>query len=495
MDTSYLADDNDSEITLYVRQLMTALGPLLGVFMAGLSSGYSAVLLPQLHSPRSTDNRNTTSFINDGEKIRVSTIDEESWIASSVVLPMAPGCWLSGYMMESLGRKRSTVILLPMYLIAWLTISLANNVTCLIIGRLISGFCAGLMGPLIPVYISETSDPVLRGVLLSLISMTLSTGILTVHAVGTWLDWRTTAYISVAFAVISCLTCIGARESPTWLVNKGLRDSAIDSWVYLRGWRSLGEYEALENSKKAGRKSVKRSVYSKLGDTLSSRYFLLPLAVLLVFFFTAQFSGFNVVVFYSVDMLKEVTGPENGYIGTLIMDVIRLITSIVVCFLIQYWGRRTLTLLSGYGTAFALFLLSFSLFFDIGRPWFTGVLLMLYTVFLTLGLAPLPWILCGELFPRKFRGLGSGLTSGFAFTCFFVVVKIAPWMFESLEPYGTFMVYGVVSLLGTSFLYFALPETKDKTLQDIERCFDRKSGNNPENGNTEIPMIVRKVNG
>ncbi|XP_031846132.2 facilitated trehalose transporter Tret1-2 homolog [Nomia melanderi] len=464
----------EPELRLHIRQLMTALCPLLGVFVAGLSSGYSAVLLPQLNSPTSRHNRTSTNFTSDSD-ITVSSIDEESWIASSTILLMTPGCWLSGFLMEKLGRKRSTSVLFPVSLIGWLTIGLSNNIACLLIGRLISGLSAGAFGPVTTVYISETSDPVLRGFLLGLITLTLSAGIFVVHFVGVWLHWRTTAHICTAFVFISWLTCFMSRESPTWLISKGSTDQALQSWVYLRGWGTLSEYQALQNSKNSRRTPAKRSVYSKLKRTLSSRRFLWPLGVLTVFFFTSQFSGFNVVVFYSVDMLMEVTGPEYAYLGTMIIDVIRLITCSVGCYLIRICNRRTLTLLSGCGTASSLFLLSLSLYLNICRPWWPGFLLVLYIVFLTIGLAPLPWILCGELFPRKFRGPGSGITSGLAFAFFFVVVKIAPAMFVALQPHGTFAIYGVITVLGTGFLYLTLPETKDKTLQEVESAFDRKS--------------------
>nr|XP_033335174.1 facilitated trehalose transporter Tret1-2 homolog [Megalopta genalis] len=470
---NFFGRSEDSDLRLRLRQLLTALGPLLGVFMAGLSSGYSAVLLPELHAPTTIINGSAANLTDDD--IVVSSVDEESWIASSVLLPMAPGCWMSGFLIEKLGRKRSTLAIFPVFMAGWLTIGLAYNVACIIIGRVICGFCAGLFGPLAPVYISETSDPVLRGVLLSLISVTLSVGILVVHAVCIWLHWRMTAYICVAFAAIGLLTALASRESPTWLINKGRTDEALESWVRLRGWRSLSEYQALENSKTARRKSAERSVCSRVKETATSRYFLWPLSILCVFFFAAQFSGYNVVIFYSVVMLMEVTGPDYAYVGTLVIDVARLIVSVLTCYLIKRCNRRTLTHVSGCGTSFFLFLLSLCLYHDVGRPWWPCVLLVIYIVFMTIGLTPLPWILCGELFPRKFRGLGSGLTSGFAFIFSFTVVKIVPAMFLALETHGTFAIYGILTLLGTGFLYCTLPETKDKTLLEVERAFDRKS--------------------
>ncbi|XP_043260263.1 facilitated trehalose transporter Tret1-like [Colletes gigas] len=475
---------DDSELKLRGRQLLTALGPLLGVFLVGLSSGYSAVLLPQLKSSGSSNERNSSS--ENASTIMAPSTEEVSWIAASAVLPTAPGCWLAGLMIEKLGRKKSTMLAYPLFLVGWAMIGFAPGIACLLVGRMMCGLCCGTLGAVAPVYIGETSSPGLRGILLNMIILTLSFGILAVHALGTWLHWRTTAYVCIAFAVVSSLICIASTESPIWLINKGRTDQARAAWLYLRGWKSLDEYRALENSKIQGRRLEKRSMCSKLRKTLTSRYFLWPLGLLCLFFFTAQFSGYNVVIYYSVDLLMEVTAPENAHVGTLVLDVVRLVTSIVTCYLMKKRDRRTMSLVSGFGSAAAMFLLSLSRFLRVGTPWFPVISLLLYVVFSTMGLLPLPWMLTGELFPRKFKGLGAGLASGFAFICNFAVVKIAPGMFASLQQQGTFAIYGVVALLGTCILYLTLPETKDKTLQEIERSFDKKTKDNLTNSNTRV---------
>ncbi|XP_053979019.1 facilitated trehalose transporter Tret1-like [Hylaeus volcanicus] len=452
-----------SDLRLRVRQLLTALSPLLGIFLVGLASGYSAVLLPQL------------KVSTDDEDFERPTVNEQSWIASSPIPSMAPGCWLSGVMLEKIGRRKSTALAYPLFFIGWTTIGFAPDIASLLVGRIITGFCSGIMGAVTPIYIGETSDPDLRGMLLNMVILTLSFGILAVHALGTWLYWRTTAYICAGFAAISSLICIAAKESPTWLINKGRTDQARESWIYLRGWKSLDEYQALENSRTRGRKTVKRSFYVKLRTTFTSRFFLWPLGLMCLFFFTAQFSGYNVVVYYSVELLMEVTGPENAHVGTLVVDVIRLVTSAITCYLIKKRSRRTMTFVSGFGSAIALFLLSLSIYFEFGKPWCSCVALLLYIVFSTMGLLPLPWILTGELFPRKLKGLGSGIATGFSFMSTFAVVKIAPGMILSLQQYGTFAIYGLVALVGTCILYLTLPETKDKTLQEIEMFMARKT--------------------
>ncbi|XP_012521444.1 facilitated trehalose transporter Tret1-like [Monomorium pharaonis] len=464
---------SDTKIKLYLRQLLTTLGLLIGISVSGMSNGYSAILLPQLKAISINGSESV-----DEDYFGTLSIDQESWIAAGSVLPIAPGCWTGGFIVEKLGRKTSLLVLFPVYLVSWLIIGFANSVKVLIAGRLLCGYCVGVLAPIYPIYVSETSDPLLRGVLLGALTFTLSFGILACHAMGTWLHWRTTAYICGVFPVISWIVCIYSQESPLWLLGKGKIEEARRSWIFLRGEESLEEFSLLESARLAemsGKKTGKRSLLLSLRKTWSSRYFLKPFIIVCLYFFIMQFSGTNVMSFYCVEMLADVSDPAYAYLITLIIDAIRIIFAIIGCVLLKTCRGRTLTFVSGFGTAITLLSFSACLTFDIGRPWIPVILLVAYVGLLSLGLITLPWMLCGEVFSRKHRGLGSGLTSGFNFICFFVVIKTMPLMVEFIKSEGTFAVYGFVTLIGTSVLYFVLPETKNKTLQEIQMYFGQKS--------------------
>ncbi|XP_046434920.1 facilitated trehalose transporter Tret1-2 homolog [Neodiprion fabricii] len=473
-----------------LRQTMTALGPILSTMAAGMTSGYSAVLLPQLTLNNSTDynatSKSPTDYLNM-KQLTVEGTEEVSWIAASAALSMAPGCWISGAMMEKFGRRTSLLLFSPVFFIGWLIVGLAPSLVWLLVGRVVIGFCTGIMGPLSPVFIAETSEPRLRGILLSGISLAIAVGILVSHIFGTWLHWRLSAIMCGVFPIFSLLLCLVAPESPTWLVKRGEHVKARKTWQYLRGDNYEHEFEALTygsaNNPEVNEAAngLDASMESKpLQDhaptrgwknDVISRSFLMPLFILNVFFFTSQFSGINAVAFYSVNMLAEVSGPENAYTATLVLDSIRLAFGAIACWLTKNYPRRSMTIISGLGSALSLLLLSGSLFTDLGKPWLPICCLFAYTCTSSIGLVPLPWLLCGELFGASVRGLGSGISSGFAFMCFFVVVKNAPSMMDILGPSWTFCFYGIIALSGTIFLIAFLPETKDKTLQEIEDRF------------------------
>ncbi|XP_071573020.1 facilitated trehalose transporter Tret1-2 homolog [Temnothorax nylanderi] len=483
----------DTKVKLRLRQSFTALGPLLGVCVTGMSSGYSAILLPQLKTISTNDSESLSSESASADHFGVLSTDQESWIAAAVTLLVAPGCWTGGFVAEKLGRKTSVILLFPVYFISWLIIAFANSIDVLIAGRLLSGYCAGVLAPIFSIYVSETTDPQLRGVLLGAVSLTLSAGILACHAMGTWLHWRTTAYISGVLPVICWILSVYSQESPLWLLGKGKIENARRSWIYLRGEESLEEFSLLETDRLAeisAKRIEKRSLLRSFRKTWSSRSFLMPFSIVCLYFFIMQFSGTNVMTFYCVEMLTDVSGPAYAYLITLIVDVIRLIFAVLVFVFLKICRRRTVMLISGFGAAITMLSLSACLTFDIGRPWSPMILLITYVGLLSMGLFFLPWMYCGELFSRKHRGFGSGLASSFNFACLFVVIKTMPLMMEFVKPEGTFAVYGTVALVGTSVLYFVLPETKNKTLQEIQMSFG-KEFHAPQAQSADVPLRER----
>ncbi|XP_072744985.1 trehalose transporter 1-like protein [Anoplolepis gracilipes] len=480
---------SDKKIKLYLKQLLSALPSLIGLIAAGTSNGYSAILLPQLKTISSNDSESLSESA-DVNHFGTLTIDQESWIAAASILPVAPGCWTGGFVAERFGRRTSLMLLYPIFCIGWLSMGFANSVHTLIAGRLLTGYCIGIHASIFPIYVSETSDPLLRGVLLGAVGLNLSIGILACHAMGTWLNWRTTAYICAVLPIISWIACIFSRESPMWLLGKGKIEEAKRSWIFLRGERSLEEFSLLETTRLveiSEKRTRKRSMLRSFVKPWSSRYFLKPFGIACLYFFVMQFAGANVMNFYCVEMLADISGRTHAYLITLVIDAIRLIFGITMCVLLKTCRRRIMTFVSGFGVAVTLLSLSACLTFNIGRPWIPVILLVTYVALLPLGLTPIPWLLCGELFPRKFRGLGSGLASGFNFMCFFVVIKTMPAMIELIKPNGTFAIYGFVALIGTSVLYFVLPETRNKTLQEIQIFFNKKS-HKSQIQNVEIPF-------
>ncbi|XP_026465694.1 facilitated trehalose transporter Tret1-2 homolog [Ctenocephalides felis] len=347
---------------------------------------------------------------------------------------------------------------------------MSSSIAPLLIGRFLTGLCVGLLGPPCSVYIGETSGPRYRGFLLAAVSLAIALGILLAHIMGTFLHWRLTAAICSAFPFVCYLMMSIAPESPSWLVSHGYPLQAERSFRWLRGCddESLLELQTLLQTH-----SVKSNTNKWQHAKKAS--FLKPLIIICIFFLTCQFSGVNAVAFYSVTIIRDALGPSiNEYLAMGIVDVVRVVMSVVACILLRRFGRRPLAVISGIGTSFSLLVLAAYLYLtrnNGGAAWIPMLSLISYICFISVGIVPLPWAMTGEVFPTALRGLGSGIASALAFLAFFVVVKTGPAMFLNIGQDGTFLTYGTIALLGTIVLYFFLPETKDKTLQEIEDYF------------------------
>lgn len=394
-------------------------------------------------------------------------------------LPMAIGCIAGGILMEKFGRKLAHLILSVPFIIGWILISIADTLTFLLIGRFITGFCVGLIGPVSAVYIGETCDPKYRGILLGGISFAVSLGILIVHLCGTFLHWQQTATICSFFPLLCFVIIVLVPESPSWLLSKGDVEKAKEAFIWLRGNgpEAADELQDLVDKQARVKMEANANSWKNVHEQVTKMSFLRPLLVILVFFFVMQFSGVNIVIFYSVAIMKESLGNGglNEYTATIIIDLVRVFMSILACVLLRQVGRRPLAIFSASGTALSLgglslyhYLVHTDEFGHVALSWLPLVLLVAYTSFISIGVMPLPWCMTGELFPLSVRGLGSGISAAFNFMVFFVVIKTGPSLFLAMGTEGAYLVYGTVALAGAVFLYLSLPETKNRTLQQIE---------------------------
>ncbi|CAH0403610.1 unnamed protein product [Chilo suppressalis] len=450
------------------RQSIAASASILLTFTAGLTSGYSAILFPQLELPGSP------ILMNESTK---------SWIAAMAALPMAPGCLISGWMMEKFGRKTSHYIICAPFLLGWILIGCANNLGLMLLGRFFTGLCVGLLGPLGPVYIGESSEPKYRGFFLAAISLAIAIGILVAHLIGTFMTWQWTATICCLFPILSIVLLTLIPESPTWLIAKGEVEEGIKAYYWLRGYsdEAKAELKGIIEKQKAANSEPVLSLKEKIVN-LKNPELLKPLFIMILYFITCQFSGVNAVAFYSIEIVEKAVG--NGfdrYLAMIIIDLVRVVMSVVACVICKMYGRRPLTFISGTWTAISMVGLSMFLYFKPeNMSWLPLTCLMCYICAISIGLVPIPWIMCGEVFPTRVRGIGSGISSATTFLSFFVVVKTAPGMMTYFGEMMTFLFYGIIALAGTGILFFVLPETKGKSLQEIEERFKNGKASGPK---------------
>nr|XP_021201849.1 facilitated trehalose transporter Tret1-2 homolog [Bombyx mori] len=447
------------------KQSLAASAPILLGFAAGSTFGFSAILLPQLRE--------------QGGPIPA---DEEtaSWIASIATLPVAPACLISGWIFERFGRRPALFITCAPFLLGWALIIKANNLTLMLCGRFFTGMCTGLIGPLASVYIGETTEPKYRGLFLAAISLAMASGMFFSHIIGTFISWQWTAVICALLPILSLVLLVFVPESPTWLISRGHIEEGAKVFYWLRGYsdEAKDELKDIIDRKLANDDAPVETWKDKI------RYykcpeFIKPLVIMIFFFSMSQFAGANAVAFYSVEIIKKALGKDiDQYMAMLLIDFLRLLASVAACIICKQYGRRPVCFVSGGLTTISMAGLSIFLYL---RPenmaWIPLSCFMLYICAISIGLVPLPWMMCGEIFPTKVRGLGSGVSSAVGLVSVFVVVKTAPGMMSHLGQVFTFSFYGAIAFIGSIILFFVLPETKGRSLQEIEDKFKNQKSN------------------
>ncbi|XP_011297405.1 facilitated trehalose transporter Tret1-like isoform X2 [Fopius arisanus] len=483
-----------------LRQVSAAFVAQLGTVNTGMTFGFSAIALPQLNATAEAivdssvvlndtqGNYFNCSIINEtlyncstySSSIRIDE-SQGSWIASMSSIGTPIGCLLTGYLMDLLGRKRSLIITEVPAFLGWLLIAFATNVEAIYAGRFFVGLGSGMVGAPARVYTSEVTQPHLRGMLIALASVGVSTGVLIEYALGSILHWKVVAGISSLIPLAALILMFAFPETPSYLISRSKPEEARRALRQFRGskYDLDREMETLVNFSK--KNNLKRLTgFREIFQALTKPNALKPFAILVIYFLIYQWSGTNAVTFYAVEIFKASGTSINGYLATVILGVARLLSTVAACILCRRCGRRPLTLISSVGCGLSMlgmggyeWLREYWVHNDVTPTWtWIPVFCMFsYTVACTLGFLVVPWVMIGEVYPVQVRGIIGGITTMTAHSFIFMVVYSFRVLKDSLTEHGTYLLFGSISFFGSIYFYVCLPETKNKSLQEIEDYF------------------------
>ncbi|KAL6423399.1 hypothetical protein ACFW04_010178 [Cataglyphis niger] len=446
---------------------------LLLVTGGGMPIGYSAVLLPQLSESNSTLNVNR---------------DVGSWIASVHSLATPIGSLLSGPLLDTIGRRGSLQLSAIPLCVGWLIIASSKSIITILIGRVVCGLSVGLMAVPAQVLVGEMAYPSLRGFLLISSFASYCLGILVVYALGASFDWDIVAFCGIVPPIMAFIALCLVPESPAWLVRRNRNEEAKKALLWLRG----GDIEQMNAeialltagmrtnlTEPAENISLKKRI-SMVMSIIRDPGVLKPLIIIHIFNILQLSSGTYIIVFYAVDMMKDIGGGYvDNYLAAVVTAIIRFIFSIVSCIALLKMGRRSLGIISALGTSLASFTLAGYMIAQKEESsvntYVLAVCLLFYVAANTVGLLTLPGLMTGELMPLRARGIGGGCIFFVFNLLLFFITKCFPWVNAAVGVTGVFVIFGVSALLEAIFIYLALPETKDRTLQEIENYFQQRN--------------------
>lgn len=422
--------------------------------------GYSAPALASMAS--------TTSSIH-------MTPSEETWFGSVLAVGALVGSLVTGYLIERFGRVRTIQYSSVGFISGCLCMAMCGaSLPCLFLGRIVTGFCCGLVSLSVPVFVFEISPPQVRGLLGSGVQLATTLGVLLVFVGGKWLDWLSLALLCTVCPALMAIAMAFVVESPRWLVAVGERDRAVAALQFLYGPAFGAEAECV-----AIETSLLKQSSASMGDLLK-RSFSVPLLYTLLLMFFQQFCGINVVTFYSVAIFESADSGIPAADCTIFLGIVQVVASLVASLLMDRAGRRLLMFVSSVVVAFSLIVLGTFYYFkelDDGsfRQRYRYVPLASLTVYIAafcLGVGPVPWVVMGEILSPRARGLSTGISTAFSFFCEFIITKEFQDLVNLFNFSGLFWIFAGVTLVQMLFVYACIPETKGKSLEDITQIFE-----------------------
>ncbi|CAG7718425.1 unnamed protein product [Allacma fusca] len=413
------------------------------------------------------------------------------WIGSLVALGALISGPVTGFCVERFGRKTTMLLLSAPFVLGWLLITYAESVAMIYAGRLVTGFCGGAFSLAAPVYIGETSEDSVRGTLGAGFQLMVTVGILFVYVVGDAVSWEWLSLISGFGPLVFLVLMIFPPESPRWLISVGKHTEASESLRWLRGASSSQDVEEeLAVIQKSVNESKQQSATFK--DLLAPAI-LKPTLIALALMLFQQLSGVNAVIFYTTEIFLDAGSDLEPALCTIIVGIVQVVATVLSSILMDRAGRKLLLLVSD--AAMCLFLVLLGVFFyfkdndtetaeKIG--WLPLVSLIFFIVFFSLGYGPIPWLMMGELLPPHVKGLASAIATSFNWILAFIVTMFFKDLKNGIGAAWCYWLFAIVCAAGTVFVFIFVPETKGKSLDEIQRYFGApESTPNPQSSNSE----------
>lgn len=401
----------------------------------------------------------------------------KGWVTSNILLGCAAGAILAGPLSDWLGRRRLLMITAMLFAVSAVGTAVPAHLTQFIIFRVLGGIAVGAAALVAPIYIAEIAPARIRGQLVSLQQIAIILGMVVV-AVVNWLialqgdhawnvayGWRW-MFGSETLPALLFLTCLViVPESPRWLVNRGRVTEALAVLSRTSG-PARAEWEIQD---------IQRTIAEETGDwreLLRPGYRrILVFAVILAIL--QQVTGINAIVYYTPTIFRSSgTTDIMALAWTILTQAVNLGFTLVAIACVDRLGRRPLLLLTSVAMAISLGLLGWAFHSKLPTTW-VGLFVQCYMASFAIGMGPVVWVVLAEIFPTRTRGLAMGIATVALWLADFLVTQTAPMMYDAWGPASAFWSYAVMCIICFFFVMAFLPETKGKTLEEIERSFLR----------------------
>jgi SP family xylose:H+ symportor-like MFS transporter len=426
----------------------------------------------------------------------------KGFVIASALIGCVIGGAAAGFISKSLGRKNGLMIAAIVFLLsaigAWrpevFNIFGVQNAYSFVIYRILGGIGVGIASMISPMYIAEIAPANVRGKLVSFNQFAIIFGMLLIYFVNyfiaqqgneQWLiteGWRWMFFSGAIPAGIFFILLFFVPETPRYLVMKGQDEKALKVLNKISG--SGNASRILEE--------IKSTTHEKNVPWLSYGFFIIFVGIMLSVF--QQFVGINVVLYYAGNIFRNMgSSTDSSLLQTIIVGIVNLVFTVLAIFTVDKFGRKPLMIIGSIGMAVSMIALGFAFYFN--QLGIAALIFMLtYTAAFAMSWGPVCWVLLAEIFPNSIRSalsiaVAAQWIANWVVSLTFPVMNDNVWLTSQFHHGFSYWIYGVMGILSAIFMWKLVPETKGKTLEEIEHLWKKKPNQTVEDAllkNTEF---------
>ncbi|MEW6745441.1 MAG: sugar porter family MFS transporter [Planctomycetota bacterium] len=412
----------------------------------------------------------------------------EGWAVSSVLIGCILGALVAGSFSDWLGRRKVLIGCAVLFAISAFWSAVPRNLTEFALARMLGGVGVGAASMLSPLYIAEIAPARIRGRLVSLNQLTIVLGMLVVYFVNaaiasaedkTWnieTGWRWMFASELLPALVFLVLLFFVPESPRWLTKQGREHEAIRILTRVGG----AEQASLELSE------IRQTIAEEAGVSVVQLFrpgLRLALLVGFVLAILQQVTGINSILYYAPTIFTGAgSSIDAALLQTVVVGAVNVGFTLVAIWLVDQVGRRALLLAGSLGMALCLFLIGAAFAYEkFEGPWLL-LFILTYIACFAVSMGPVVWVVLSEIYPTRIRGRAMSVATVTLWCACYLVAQTFPVLRDGIGPGPTFCVYGVMSVLTFFFVLRVLPETKGRTLEEIERSWGRRKPSGANGG-------------
>lgn len=407
---------------------------------------------------------------------------ETGWAISSALVGCLLGALVSDYSSTKYGRKYTMLLAAVLFILNSIGTAVPNSFTMFVIFRIIGGIGVGIASMVVPMYIAEIAPPKRRGALVGNYQLAIVIGIVLVYFVNYFIalqgdahwnltvGWRWMFGSEILPSILFLVFIFIIPESPRWLIQEG---KPTEAKVVLEKINPAEDVPDIQNEIQ---NSIQQETKTQW-QTLFKKEFKVVLFVGIGLSILQQLTGINAILYYAPEIFKSLgSSTDASLLETSMLGVVNLIFTLVSIYFVDKMGRKPLLYIGSIGMSVALLAVGTFIYFNSVGNWVLPFLLLFMASF-SISWGPIVWVLLSEIFPNKIRSLALAISVFIQWIANFVVTQFFPslvendWLKAHFNGAFPFYLFSMICLVSLAFVWKKVPETKNKTLEEMDELW------------------------